>query len=168
MERQSCSLEKLNALSALSYLKTVNQIEKIMEKIKRQKVRNSANYKPDPKENEKFSGPSQTVPDEALSIRTMLEKHTHGIPMREHSVFNPEIEMTHDDHDFEELNRMDMVEKMEIIEENEKNKRRAKKRIIQLEETKKAAEKMKAEEDAAIREAAKNMLSVAKQNKEKV
>lgn len=67
--------------------------------------RSTRNYHPgeSPGDYEEPTGVSITVPDQTLSLRTLLDRHTRGLPV-------PMNQGTYSDQDLPDLNRLDFTE----------------------------------------------------------
>lgn len=103
-----------------------------------------ASYKPRPEDLEKGGGLSLTVPDESMSLRHILAKHSRGVDA---SVFEKEPVYyggDFDDQDLEEVTRMDLAEKSELLD----------KVRSQVVDKKQAAEKAVADHDLQEKEKA--------------
>lgn len=97
---------------------------------------------------ETFDSPSLTIPNQSLSITTIIERHTRGqhIPQSRQAIFrNPE------DHDgFPEFEKMDTIQRAEALVEVKNIQTELKQTIEGRELTiKEGREKLKKEKEAA-------------------
>lgn len=95
---------------------------------------------------EKFTLPSKTVPDETLTVRQMLERHTRGLPVHA----SQKQAVYHGDVDLPDMERLELEDKQEILENAQQNITDIKDRL-----NKKAA-KQKAAKEAAAKKALEN------------
>lgn len=107
---------KKNSIIKTDYLK--EQKFKIMEKLK---FRTQYNKNEFPTDHEVNDLPSETVPNEALSARTILERYSRGIPITEGN----RIPIWYDDKELKEnleimnvpdLDKLDLSERMDLLE----------------------------------------------------
>lgn len=75
------------------------------------KIQTSANYAP-PK-GEINTSPSETIPDQAMSLKTLLERHTRGMPLP-----NNQMNLFDEDYDLPDMKTLDLVDQDEIMRFN--------------------------------------------------
>jgi hypothetical protein len=81
------------------------------------------------------NSPSLTVPDQTLTIRELLQRHTRGLPMPSHKLGEP---MYNEDFELPDMKTLDLVErdelKMKIDEQITENQQTIKNNSRQLKE----------------------------------
>ncbi len=75
------------------------------------KVKNSLNYQQFDKDHEVNTLPSLTIPDQNMSIREIIERHTRGLPI---NAFTPVYEG--EDYDLPDPKTLDLTERQELAE----------------------------------------------------
>lgn len=114
-------------------------------------------FKFDPtRHGERFKGAvSQTVPDETMTLRQIVERYALGQPLvgrlREEGTFDPLASF--DSEDLEKLSKADMVDRQEFIERMKLEAKRATKDIERKESERKRIADAKAKEDREMLEA---------------
>lgn len=95
------------------------------------KFRGKNTYTHRPEDIEKPVGKTQTVQDQSLTVKELLNRHLQGLPVVQKSVAWAEEDNDFDDIDLEEFNRMEMDEKLRINEEQNLKVQKAKKEAIE-------------------------------------
>jgi len=82
------------------------------------RTQNKQNWQPGPDCYSRTVGPSETVPDDTLSIKQILAKHVRGMRIEAENWKTPlyDGDCDHDSHDLEAVNRLDLAEKHELSE----------------------------------------------------
>ena len=94
------------------------------------KVKNSLNANEFPKQYREILTPSLTVPDQTMSIRTILERHSRGLPI------GGRVDLYYDEEDdLPDPRTLDLAERQELeelykFEINEINNRKSRKKVI--------------------------------------
>lgn len=94
------------------------------------KIKNSLNANEFSKNYREIHSPSLTVPDQTMSIRTILERHSRGLPI------GGRIDLYYDeDDDLPDPRTLDLAERQELVEQfkqeiNEVNSRKTKSTIV--------------------------------------
>lgn len=119
------------------------------------KIRNASNFKLTPADVESGGGLSMTVPDESMSVRTILEKFSRGMDpgLSKDPVYGDE---NFDSPDMEKLRDSDLVDKEEFAQHLATTNAATEK---SLNET---IAKQKAAQDAAAKKAAKRTAALDK------
>jgi hypothetical protein len=91
------------------------------------KIKNSLNANEFAKNYKKFTLPSLTVPDQTMSIRTILERYARGLP-----VGGRLDEYYDEDNDLPDPRTLDLAERQELAElyTNEINEIKSRKKVI--------------------------------------
>lgn len=94
-------------------------------------VRTSANYRlgMSPNDMEHDFGPSQTIPEHAMSIQDILHRASRGLPVKTRTPI-------YSDDDFPDLNKLDIAEKQELFERNQEFINKTRTELNKAEETK--------------------------------
>lgn len=83
----------------------------------RSKIHSKANFKFDFKNHGTVVNhdlPSLTVPDQTLSMRELIERHTRGLDVRQYThVYDSQL-----DGDYPEISKMDKIERLQFMEQN--------------------------------------------------
>lgn len=91
------------------------------------KIKNSLNANDFPKSYKTFTMPSLTVPDQTMSIRTILERYSRGLPI------GGRLDEYYDEEDtLPDPRTLDLVDRQELAEEykNEINEIKSRKKVI--------------------------------------
>lgn len=112
------------------------------------KVRNNWNSKEFPTDHEVNDLPSETVPDQALSVKTILERYARGIPLTETGrvpiwYTDQELQENKEIEDIPDLERLDLSERMDILEAQ---KQKVKDMQVSLQRQEKARQRKLAEQ----------------------
>lgn len=104
-------------------------------KIKMKKFRGKNTYSPRPKDYETPRGKSETIQDDSYSVQDILQLHAQGIyaGVRENADWGDDNE-DFDAPDLEEVNRMDIQDRLRIHEEHLGKVKKAKKAQAEAEE----------------------------------
>lgn len=96
-----------------------------LPEISKPRVLNMLNYHPSFNESEKGGGISQTIPEQTLSIRELLQRHQAGIPIdvRTDGMFNEDD----DDEIFSNLKTLDLTELRDLRNEMDEAIKKAQK-----------------------------------------
>lgn len=91
------------------------------------KIKNSLNANQFEKRYKKFTMPSLTVPDQSMSIRTILERYSRGLPV------GGRLDIYYDEEDtLPDIKTLDLADRQELAEtyENEINEIKSRKKVI--------------------------------------
>lgn len=85
--------------------------------MKRKPIVLKQDYTPDPSQDEANDAPSETLPNESLSLRELLVRYAKGIPMDAKTMRNPiyDPEPSLDGEDMEKMKHADLYEKEEYM-----------------------------------------------------
>lgn len=90
-----------------------NQSTGLVQTNSKKKVRNSLNYEHTKQRYEKNTMPSQTIPDQSLSVKQILERYTSGRPIG--NVYTPIYDG--EDFDMPDPRTLDLAERQELAQE---------------------------------------------------
>lgn len=93
---------------------------------------------------------STTLPDQALTPKQIMERYLKNIPVN--ILQRDPVFMDQEEHDFEQLNRMDFDEKFAFAEEEGKKAERIKQQLIADQKAKEELETREAEERQELQE----------------